>query len=236
MDFNFRSFEISNIELEKLVPDPRRALHLVKRNRDMIIYNIAALENSPYSYVEVKTLLEGITVGGHRLEDQQLILNQDESWKFLLNCVREGFVPTNKEFFCKLHAIVAYKEALTWGEFRTGQVSIAGTDWTPPPAEELDDIYCSGELAIMLMDHPIPQAINFFLMGALNQFFFDGNKRTSRLLASGILLVHGYPPIDIPATKRLQFNQLMIDFYNDQDGQPIGEFLYDLIIANVERR
>lgn len=234
MSFNFKPFDVSVEELNSVKQDKEFALYLVKRNRDSIIYNIAALENSPYTYVEVKTLLEGITVGGHRLEDQQLILNQDEAWKYLLKCVHDKDVRIEKDFFCKLHSMVAYKEALTWGEFRYGQVSIAGTDWTPPPADQLNEIYHDGALDILLMDHCLLQAINFFLMGALNQFFFDGNKRTSRLLASGILLLNGYPAMDIPAAKQLEFNTLMIDFYNTQDGQRIGQFLFNLIkgIAN----
>ncbi|MCW6598861.1 Fic family protein [Yersinia ruckeri] len=229
MSFNFKLFDIDKEQINSVNADKDKVLYLVKRNRDSIIYNIAALENSPYTYVEVKTLLEGITVGGHRLEDQQLILNQDEAWKHLLKCVNAKRITIDKDFFCELHALVAFKEALTWGEFRTGQVSIAGTDWTPPPADQLNEIYHDGALDILLMDYPILQAINFFLMGALNQFFFDGNKRTSRLLASGILLLNGYPALDIPASKQLEFNNLMIQFYNTQDGQPIGQFLFDLI-------
>lgn len=234
MSLNFKPFDASVEELNSVKQDKDFALYLVKRNRDSIIYNIAALENSPYTYVEVKTLLEGITVGGHRLEDQQLILNQDEAWKYLLKCVQNKEVLLDKDFFCKLHSMVAYKEALTWGEFRTGQVSISGTNWAPPPAERLNEIYHECAIDILLMDHPILQAINFFLMGALNQFFFDGNKRTSRLLASGILLLKGYPAMDIPAAKQLEFNTLMIDFYNRQDGRDIGKFLFNLIkgIAN----
>lgn len=234
MSLNFKPFDTSAEELNSVKQDKEFALYLVKRNRDSIIYNIAALENSPYTYVEVKTLLEGITVGGHRLEDQQLILNQDEAWKYLLKCVQNKEIVLDKGFFCKLHSMVAYKEALTWGEFRTSQVSISGTNWTPPPAEKLNEIYHEGAIDILLMDHPILQAINFFLMGALNQFFFDGNKRTSRLLASGILLLNGYPAMDIPAAKQLEFNTLMIDFYNRQDGRDIGKFLFNLIkgIAN----
>ena len=38
-----------------------------------------------------------------------------------------------------------------------------------------------------------------FLFGSLHQFFWDGNKRTARLMMNGILLSEGYDAISIPA-------------------------------------
>ena len=39
------------------------------------VWNTVYLEDNPFTFPEVQTLLEGITVGGHRLADQQQVLN-----------------------------------------------------------------------------------------------------------------------------------------------------------------
>jgi Fic family protein len=35
------------------------------------------------------------------------------------------------------------------------------------------------------------------------QFFYDGNKRTGRLMMNGVLLTNGLPVINLPASKQL---------------------------------
>jgi Fic family protein len=50
------------------------------------------------------------------------------------------------------------------------------------------------------------------------QFFYDGNKRTGRLMMNGVLLTNGLPVINLPASKQLEFNQLMLDFYPSNNG------------------
>ena len=193
-----------------------------------IIYNIAALEDSPYSYVEVKTLLDGFTVGGHSLAEQELILNQHESWQLLYKSLASKSFEVTKSFMCGLHAVVARKEALEWGVFRTGQAFIAGTDYVPPRHENLDCLFEMLQAKIKPL-HPIDQAINLFIWTSKYQFFYDGNKRTGRLIANGILLTHDYYVIDIPNSKRLEYNELMKHFYDTNDVTLIGDFLLECI-------
>jgi hypothetical protein len=42
---------------------------------------------------------------------------------------------------CDLHAIAGKNEALEWGQFRSGSVTIAGTDYMPPKASSLPDLF-----------------------------------------------------------------------------------------------
>ncbi len=53
------------------------------------VWNTVYLEDNPFTFPEVQTLLEGITVGGHRLEDQQQVLNQSNSLNRLLTLVKQ---------------------------------------------------------------------------------------------------------------------------------------------------
>ena len=64
-----------------------------------------------------------------------------------------------------------------------------------------------------------------FLFVARNQLFWDGNKRTGRLLMNGLLLSGGHDVITVPAKKRLEFNTKMVRFYDTADSSEMVEFL-----------
>lgn len=123
-------------------------------------------------------------------------MNQAKSWKELFGLVERSHFELTKKSFVTLNALVAEEEALEWGKFRTGHVSIAGTNHAPPPAELLDGIFNEGIAKICQIPNPHERAIVFFLFGSLQQFFWDGNTRTSRLMMNGVLLSHGYDVIN----------------------------------------
>lgn len=197
------------------------------------VWNTVYLEGNPFTFPEVQTLLEGITVGGHRLADQQQVLNQSKSLNRLLALVKQKIFALNKPIFSELHRLVAFEEALEWGVFRTGEVNIAGTDHKPPLANQLDTIFAQGIEYLNTIDNPVERGIAMFLFGSLNQFFYDGNKRTSRLMMNGILLSHGIDAINVPAKKKLEFNQRMITFYDTKKADEMIQFLVSLLDRTI---
>jgi Fic family protein len=72
---------------------------------------------------------------------------------------------------------------------------------------------------------PFEGGLAMFLFGAYFQFFFDGNKRTSRHMMNGWLMRHGYNPISIPAARALEFNSKMVRFYHSKDATEMMIFL-----------
>lgn len=69
----------------------------------------------------------------------------------------------------------------------------------------------------------------FFLHGALQQYFFDGNRRTSRAMMNGVLMTSGIDAISIPAARRQEFNEKMVRFYLEREGTEMIVFLGDLL-------
>jgi hypothetical protein len=60
--FVYRADEISQIQAQlRFMPDKKRAVYMANRSRVDYVYNTAALEGNPFTYPEVKTLIEGIT-------------------------------------------------------------------------------------------------------------------------------------------------------------------------------
>jgi hypothetical protein len=207
------------------------------------VWDAGVLEGNPFTFVEVQTLLEGVTVGGRKLSDQEQILNLAESSKLLLNMVRGRTFSLNKKVFCELQGIIARNEALEWGHFRgEGEVK----DYTPEVAlgehgrykplltiDGAPELKKTFSLAVKLLNSHVPnhfeRGLVFFLHGALQQYFFDGNKRTSRAMMNGVLMSNGIDAISIPAAKRQEFNEKMVRFYLEREGTEMLAFLAGLL-------
>jgi hypothetical protein len=58
---------------------------LAKRQLSEFVCDAVNLEGINMTLQEVQTLLEGITVGGHKLSDQQITVNQGNAWRLLFS-------------------------------------------------------------------------------------------------------------------------------------------------------
>lgn len=191
------------------------------------IWNDSVVAGKAYTYPQVRTLLDGVTTGGSRLGEQQDVNNQRQSLERLINMVRTGQFDVSKQSFCSLHEIAAKQEALSWGVFRTGDVGISGTSHQPPAPAKLASVFAAGAAHIQGLQSVPEKALTFFLFGTFHQFFFDANKRTSRLMMNGILLAGGQDALVVDAKRRFQYNQTMLHLYNEREADPAIEFLLD---------
>jgi adenylate kinase family enzyme len=198
-------------------PDRQKALFFAEKMRMDMVYHTAALEGNPYTFPEIQTLLDGITVGGHKLSDTDQVLHLDRAWTHLIASVKDGSFAVNQVYFSTLQKLIAEDEALKSGVFRDGWVYIAGTSYQPPEAADLEGIFTSGLDIIESEPDPIFRAFLFFLWWARNQFYYDGNKRTSRMMANGMLLSAWLPPLNILAWDQLRYNREMIRLYDTGD-------------------
>lgn len=104
----------------------------------------------------------------------------------------------------------------------------------PPPANELSDHFDRMIEEAQNISDPIDRASFVFLTMAREQFFFDV-KRTGRLMMNGILLDAGYPVINVPVARQLEFNTLMLEFYPTGDVEPMTRFLASCIDPRTVR-
>lgn len=225
---------INKIDVSQLnfTANKRHYLALAKKDKVDFIYNTAALEGNAMTYPEVETLLDGVTVGGHKLSDEQQILNQNRSVNLLFSLLENNQFGFNKKTLCALHGEVAREEALLWAKFRDGNVNIGGTEYLPPTPDLLDSIFDEGSQEINQIQNVIIKALTYFLFGARSQFFYDGNKRVSRLMMNGILLSAGFPMLNIKVKDKLEFNKRMISFYDSGNYISATEYLRDYYIEN----
>ena len=148
----------------------------------------------------------------------------------LLNTVNEE---VTFDYWCKLNEYIARNEALEWGKLRTGTVGISGTDYEPPvpekekTAEELKNILNDANASAT------DKALEAFTWGARGQFFWDGNKRTSLLLANKILVSSGAGIMTITDKYMEQFNSLLLEYYNTGESRELKQFLCDNAILGL---
>ena len=223
----------SNTYKSKEAIEINQLLFLARKALPDLVFNMANLENNPFSFPEVQTLLEGITVGGHKLSDHQQILDLHNSWSYILNSVNKNDFAINKDTCNNINKIVAKTEALVSGQFRYGQVCINGSAYYPPASDELDTIF-DEKLSIIKnrCSNSIELAMEIFIFISLNKFYFYGNKITGLLIANGILLSAGEGFLNIKSKDKLEFNNLMLDLYNDynHNANNLCDFLYNKCI------
>lgn len=209
-------------------PDRKRALFRARKLHAEMVYDAAVFEGVNYTFPEVQTLLDGVTVGGKKIEDQELVLRLAEAHKWLFDRVEQEAFALDRDTACALNALVARGQALEWGVFRSGPVRIAGArGWAPPAAASLNGLWDEAAAAWAAQPDILRRAAAAFLDVARNQFFWDGNKRTGRLLMNGVLLSHGHDAVSIPAARQLEFNEKMLRFYESGDQSEMFALLLD---------
>ncbi len=206
-------------------PNKAKAIMLAKRQLAELVCDAVNLEGLDFTLPEIQTLLDGITVGGHKLSDQQIALNQGAAWRTVFKWVEQDQFDITAEKVQALHSVAGKEEALEWGNFRSGGVTIAGTDYMPPDASLLPDLFIKTTQKALKMPDIYDQAIYLFLAMARYQFFYDVNKRMGRFIMNGHLLANGYPAINVPAKRQLEFNELMLSFYETEDQKPMNTFM-----------
>ena len=209
---------------------PKQSLFLAKKKWDENVYCGMKMENRAVTFPQMKTILNGVNVPNVQLDDIQAILNMRDAWKFLLSTVNEE---VTFEYWCKLNEYIARNEALEWGKLRTGMVGISGTDYEPPVPNKEKTVEKLEEILSIPNGSATDKALEAFTWCTRGQFFWDGNKRTSLLLANKILVSAGAGIMTITDKYMEQFNTLLLDYYNTGESTELKQFLYENAIQGL---
>ena len=203
-------------------------IFLAKRNLVDNVYANARMEGINVTFPQTKTILDGVNVTSLKLDEIQCILNLRDAWKFLINNIEKQF---NLDFICKVNEYVARNESLEWGTLRTGMVEITGTQYIPeiPNKENVE----KNIKEILKIENATQRAITYMLYGMRSQLFWDGNKRTSTIVANKIMIENGAGIIKVPDEKLEKFNELLTEYYNSNDMQKISDFIYENCIDGI---
>ncbi|WP_299984054.1 Fic family protein [Desulfobacula sp.] len=206
----------------------KKAIFVAKKMFTQLVYDFQSLEGMPFTFPEVQTFLQGITIGGHKISDQEKLKQQQLAWQRLIELIEQEKFKLSKKIACELEYIVAKDEALTPGIIRDGAVSVTSGDFTyhPPEPHELPSLFDqtlkdASKKKIPLYERGYNLALDF----TWNQFYWDGNKRTGNLMMNGLFMSNGLLPCSVPAARLLEYNTLLMNFYKFHENKAVTNFL-----------
>ena len=207
----------------------KQNLFLAKKVLVSNIYNSARLEGINTTYPDTKTILEGVNVPTLKLDEINCILNLRDAWNYVLTNIDSEI---NLDFICKVNSYVSRNESLEWGVLRNGKVGINGVDYIPDIPIKEDVINNINK--ILQEENVIEKAIDLMLYIMRSQIFWDGNKRTSMIIANKILIENGCGVITVKEENINEFNILLTEYYNTNVKDKLVKFLYEKCIFGLE--
>lgn len=172
-----------------------------------LTYSSNALEGNSLTLSETKVLLEdGITVGGRPIRDCYEATGHARAYDYMLTLARSDRLSISEDVIRHLHYLFYNGiDPEAAGEYRKGQVFIAGSEYLPPAAEEVPA--CMAAFVTELTEkrgklHPVELAAYAHRRLVDIHPFQDGNGRTARLLMNLILINRGYCIVSIPPVLR----------------------------------
>lgn len=194
----------------------KESVFLAKKLFTELVFNTAYIEGVNVTLPQTQAIIDGAVVNNIPVSDIQTVLNLRDAWRFCLDSLDE---PLTLGYVCRMNAFVSRNESLAWGELRSGPVGISGTEYTPPVPDK--EQVTTAIDAIARMDSSVDSAMEYFCYAVRAQLFWDGNKRTSTIVASKILIEAGVGVLTIGKSDALGFNEALLHYYDTADQEPL---------------
>lgn len=193
---------------------------LAKKLFTELVFNTAYVEGVNVTFPQTQAIIDGAIVNNIPVSDIQTVLNLRDAWKYILETLD---TPLTLDYICKVNKKVSKNESLEWGTLRNGSVGVSGTDYEPPipKREEVEKALAD----INRISDASERAIEYFCYAVRAQLFWDGNKRTSTIISSKILIEAGQGVLTIGKSNALNFNETLLHFYDTEEKEPLKECL-----------
>lgn len=193
-------------------------IFLAKKTFVELVYNTAYIEGCNVTFPQTQTIIDGAMVNGVTVDDIQTVLNLRDAWRF---CIETVDAELTLGYICKINEYISRNESLQWGVLRNGRVGVG--DFIPSVPEKenvLKELERIGSIK-----EPVERALDYFAYGCKQQLFWDGNKRTSTIAASKILIEAGEGILTIGKENAEEFNTVLYNWYLKDELQPLKDCL-----------
>ncbi|MCI8735502.1 MAG: death-on-curing protein [Lachnospiraceae bacterium] len=193
-------------------------IFLAKKTFVELVYNTAYIEGCNVTFPQTQTIIDGAMVNGVTVDDIQTVLNLRDAWRF---CIETVDAELTLGYICKINEYISRNESLQWGVLRNGRVGVG--DFIPSVPEKenvLKELERIGSIK-----EPVERALDYFAYGCKQQLFWDGNKRTSTIVASKILIEAGEGILTIGKENAEEFNTVLYNWYLKDELQPLKDCL-----------
>lgn len=203
-------------------------------------YYSGKIEGNTYTYVETEALLKDGITSEKKYEDAKMLKNLYNTFISELEYIHQE---KNKEIIdertlFRLHqsistGLVSNEES---GFLRTHAVRISGTDYAPP--KDLKEI--KSKLGEMLYEqdvytNPLEKAVFLHCNIARLQPFIDGNKRTSRMIESVVMMNADIIPVySAKDADILNYRKGLIRFYETGDYTKYSDYFLNRQLERIK--
>lgn len=204
-------------------------IFFAKRNLVDSIWKSANLEGINVTFPETQLIVDGFSVANKTIEDLTVILNLKRAWEYLFATINENI---NLGYIQDIHRLVGRDLVQKSGFLRTANVRISGTEYIlqlPVDYEIKNNLN-----KILNNDDKKDMALDLMLYLMRNQLFFDGNKRTSMLLANKILIQNGLGIFSVRQKDMNDFFTKLVKFYETNDSKEVKKFCGLNCIETIE--
>ena len=198
-------------------------LEFARTNMKTIIYDQAILEGVSTTFPDTELILENGKVNNMSSEDVMKILNLKHAWEFILD---NDVILSPTSYYISQHIAKLINEGFYFdgGKIRQVPVKIGGPSYVPPIPFEKNIIDDLNEITNRNTTE-IDIAIEIALYIMKKQVFIDGNKRTAIILANHYLISKGKGLLVVPFEKVLEFKNLLVKYYENDNYNEIKSFL-----------
>lgn len=188
--------------LDMLRPLPPAVVQrLAADMRVLLTYHSNAIEGNTLSLYETKMVIEeGVTVSGQPLRYYLEARNHAEALD-QVRALAERNTPITAATVLELHRLMMDNVLPDAGLWRTGQVHIRGSTYTPPHPREVPQLVADWVAWLDGDGQVYPPVLRAALAHVVFEAihpFSDGNGRVGRLLLNLMLMREGYPPALLP--------------------------------------
>ena len=196
-------------------------------------YYSGKIEGNTYTYVETETLLKDGITPEKRYEDAKMLKNLHNTFVGEMEYINKGKnqETIDERMLFRIHSTISDGLVSTEerGQLRNRPVRISGTEYIPPKSKE--DIM--QQLGIILFeqeqyDNPLERAVFLHCNIARIQPFIDGNKRTSRMVESIVMMNNDIIPIySAKDADILHYRRGLIAFYETGNYNQYADYFLD---------
>ncbi len=203
-------------------------------------YYSGKIEGNTYTFVETENLLKDGITAPRRYEDAKELKNLYNTFIAEVDYINKGknIEVIDEKLLFRLHTtlmqdLVSDEEK---GILRTRAVGITGTTYKPMNSH-LDIRMKFSEILYEQdqISNPLEKAIYLHCNIAKLQPFIDGNKRTSRLLESIVLMNEDIVPVFSTNEKDFKdYRNALVNFYETGNYEPYADYVLNRKIAFLQ--
>lgn len=203
----------------------KKALKYTKK----AVQSMAVIEKVNFTAQEIDDIIELNVLDRTDTYEVKTIFNLKDAWEHMIKTLYE---PLNLEYIILINEKIANHQALKVGIIRDAVNSVSGEFQIEiPKSERLNKLISKFNISTNVEK----DTLELFYKIILEQWFYDGNKRTAFIIANKALISNGIGVLLITDETQEQFNKLLYDCYKTRACREKEELLKFLSLECITR-